>query len=103
MTLSDVNYGIVLKDRVTCNTIVTFNISNIGPADACSFKILVQADSGLAKQGIINITGLASGVITSRIITPPPGGNCFDPHCRVGITLDLDNEIKIKDNKKGKY
>ncbi|HDK26048.1 MAG TPA: hypothetical protein ENG48_03000 [Candidatus Atribacteria bacterium] len=103
MTPSDVNCGIVLKDRVTCTTTVTFTISNISPADACSFKVLVQADPGLAQQGIVNIASLASGVTTSRTTTLPPGGNCFDPDCTVCITVDLGNEIKIRDNKKGKY
>jgi len=64
---------------------------------------MIQAAPGLAQQGIVNITGLASGVITSQIITLPPGGNCFNSHCRVCIIVDLDNEIKIRDNKKGKY
>lgn len=75
----------MLKDRVTCTITVTFTISNIGPTDACSFKVLVQADPGLAQQGIVNIAGLASGVTTSRIITLPPGGNCFVPDCTVSI------------------
>ena len=93
----------MLKDRVTCTITATFTISNIGPTDACSFKVLVQADPGLAQQGIVNIASLASGVIISRIITLPPGGNCFDPDCTVCIIVDLGNEIKIRDNKKGKY
>ena len=103
MTPSDINCGIVLKDRVTCTTTLTFTISNIGPADPYSFEVLVQADPGLAQQGIVNIASLASGVIISRIITLPPGGNCFDPDCTVCIIVDLGNEIKIRDNKKGKY
>lgn len=64
---------------------------------------MIQAAPGLAQQGMVNIASLASGVMTSRIITLPPGGNCFDPDCRVCIIVDLDNEIKIRDNKKGKY
>jgi hypothetical protein len=46
---------------------VRFTIFNIGPADACLFKVLVQADPGLVQQGMVNIASLASGVMTSRI------------------------------------
>jgi len=46
---------------------VRFTIPNIGPADACLFKVLVQAAPGLAQQGMVNIASFASGVMTSGI------------------------------------
>ena len=91
----DVNCGLVLKDRVApCNTTVTFTIVNVGPADAGSFKVLIQA--------IVNIASLASGASTTRTIILPPSGNCFDPDCTICITVDSYNEV-IESNEGNNY
>lgn len=95
-----VNCGVVAAGL--CTTTVTFTISNTGPADAGPFKVLVQADPGLAQQGIVNITSLASGATTTRTITLPSGGNCFDSDCTICITVDSDNEV-IESNEGNNY
>jgi hypothetical protein len=41
-----VNCGVVAAGL--CTTTVTFTIANTGPVDAGAFKVLVQADPGLA-------------------------------------------------------
>jgi subtilase family serine protease len=87
---------------VGCTTTVTFTIANVGVADAGPFKVLVQADPGLAQQGIVNIASLASGATTTRTITLPLGGNCFDPDCTICITVDSDNEV-IESNEGNNY
>ncbi len=87
---------------VSCTTTVTFTIANTGSADAGPFKVLVQADPGLAQQIIVNITSLASGATTTRTITLPPGGNCFDSDCTICITVDSDNEV-IESNEGNNY
>lgn len=78
---------------VSCTTTVTFTIANTGSVDAGAFKVLVQADPGLAQQTIVNITSLASGATTTQTITLPSGGNCFDSDCTICITVDSDNEV----------
>jgi len=98
----DVNCGVVMKDRVACTTTVTFTIANVGPADAGPFKVLVQADPGLAQQTVVNIASLASGATTTRTIILPPGGNCFDPDCTICLTVDSDNEV-IESNEGNNY
>ena len=95
-----VNCGVVAAGL--CTTTVTFTIANTGPADAGPFKVLVQADPGLAQQTIVNITSLASGATTTRTITLPPDGNCFDSDCTICITVDLDNEV-IESNEGNNY
>ncbi len=87
---------------VSCTTTVTFTIGNTGPADAGPFKVLVQADPGLAQQTIVNITSLASGATTTQTIILPPGGNCFDSDCTICITVDSDNEV-IESNEGNNY
>ena len=44
----DMNCGDV---ALSCTTTVMVTIANTGPADAGPFKVLVQADPGLAQQG----------------------------------------------------
>lgn len=85
-----------------CTTTVTFTIANTGPVDAGAFKVLVQADPGLAQQTIVNITSLASGATTTQTITLPSGGNCFDSDCTICITVDSDNEV-IESNEVNNY
>lgn len=86
-----VNCGIAAAG--SCTTTVTFTIANTGPVDAGSFKVLVQADPGLAQQGTVNIASLASGATITKTITLPAGGNCFDSDCTICITVDSDNEV----------
>ena len=95
-----VNCGVVAAGL--CTTTVTFTIGNTGPADAGPFKVLVQADPGLAQQTIVNITSLASGATTTQTIILPPGGNCFDSDCTICITVDSDNEV-IESNEGNNY
>lgn len=95
-----VNCGVVAVGL--CTTTVTFTIANTGPVDAGAFKVLVQADPGLAQQTIVNITSLASGATTTQTITLPSGGNCFDSDCTICITVDSDNEV-IESNEGNNY
>ena len=98
----DVNCGAV-GASVLCTTTVTFTIANIGPVDAGSFKVLVQADPEFAQQqGTISVSGLAAGANTTLTITLPPGGNCFNNDCSICITVDSDNEV-IESNEGNNY
>ena len=98
----DVNCGMTMKDRVDCTTTVTFTIANTGSANAGPFKVLVQADPGLAQQVIVNIFSLASGATVTRTVTLPSGGNCYDPDCTICITVDSLNEI-LESNEGNNY
>ncbi len=80
-----------------CTTTVTFTIANTGTVDAGPFKVLVQADPGLAQQGTVNVASLAAGATTTLTIPLPAGGNCFDSDCTICITVDSDNEIVESD------
>lgn len=86
----------------SCATTVTFTIANTGTVDAGPFKVLVQADPGLAQQGTVNVAGLAAGATTTLTITLPAGGNCFDSDCTICITVDSDNEV-IESNEGNNY
>jgi len=85
-----------------CTTTVTFTIANIGPVDAGSFKVLVQADPGLAQQGTVSVVSLSAGATTTLTIALPAGGNCFDSDCTICITVDSDNEV-IESNEGNNY
>jgi subtilase family serine protease len=85
-----------------CATTVTFTIANTGSADAGPFKVLVQADPGLAQQGTVSVVSLAAGATTTLTIILPPGGNCFDSDCTICITVDSDNEV-IESNEGNNY
>ncbi len=97
----DVNCGVVAA-AVSCTTTVTVTIANIGVVDAGPFKVLVQADPGLAQQGTVSVSGLAAGATTTLTIPLPPGGNCFNPDCTICITVDSDNEV-IESNEGDNY
>ncbi len=90
-----VNCGVVAAGL--CTTTVTFTIANTGPVDAGAFKVLVQADPGLAQQGTVNVASLAAGATTTLTIALPAGGNCFNPDCTICITVDSDNEVVESD------
>lgn len=85
-----------------CTTTVTFTIANTGSVDAGAFKVLVQADPGLAQQGTVSVVSLAAGATTTLTITLPAGGNCFDSDCTICITVDSDNEV-IESNEGNNY
>ena len=85
-----------------CTTTVTFTIANTGTVDAGPFKVLVQADPGLAQQGTVSVVSLAAGATTTLTITLPAGGNCFDSDCTICITVDSDNEV-IESNEGNNY
>ena len=87
---------------VSCTTTVTFTIANTGTVDAGPFKVLVQADPGLAQQGTVSVVSLAAGATTTLTITLPAGGNCFDSDCTICITVDSDNEV-IESNEGNNY
>ncbi len=87
---------------VSCTTTVTFTIANTGTADAGPFKILVQADPGLAQQGTVSVVSLAAGATTTLTIILPAGGNCFDSDCTICITVDSDDEV-IESNEGNNY
>ena len=97
----DVNCGAV-GASVLCTTTVTFTIANIGEVDAGSFKVLVQADPGLAQQGTVSVVSLSAGATDTLTITLPAGGNCFDSDCTICITVDSDNEV-IESNEGNNY
>jgi len=94
-----VNCSIV---AVGCTTTVTFTIANTGSVDAGPFKVLVQADPGLAQQGTLSVVSLAAGATTTLTIILPAGGNCFDSDCTICITVDSDNEV-IESNEGDNY
>ena len=95
-----VNCGVVAAGL--CTTTVTFTIANTGTVDAGPFKVLVQADPGLAQQGTVSVVSLAAGATTTLTITLPAGGNCFDSDCTICITVDSDNEV-IESNEGNNY
>jgi len=95
----DMNCGVV---ALSCTTTVTVTIVNTGSVDAGPFKVLVQADPGLAQQGTISVSGLAAGANTTLTIALPPGGNCFDSDCTICITVDSDNEV-VESNEGNNY
>jgi len=97
----DVNCGAV-SVAGSCTTTVTFTIANTGTVDAGPFKVLVQADPGLAQQGTVSVVSLAAGATTTLTITLPAGGNCFDSDCTICITVDSDNEV-IESNEGNNY
>ena len=97
----DVNCGAV-SAAGSCTTTVTFTIANTGTVDAGPFKVLVQADPGLAQQGTVSVVSLAAGATTTLTITLPAGGNCFDSDCTICITVDSDNEV-IESNEGNNY
>ncbi|MES0341044.1 MAG: CARDB domain-containing protein [Candidatus Humimicrobiaceae bacterium] len=94
------NCGVVAAGL--CTTTVTFTIANTGTVDAGPFKVLVQADPGLAQQGTVSVVSLAAGATTTLTITLPAGGNCFDSDCTICITVDSDNEV-IESNEGNNY
>jgi len=95
----DMNCGDV---ALSCTTTVTFTIANTGTVDAGPFKVLVQADPGLAQQGTVSVVSLATGATTTLTIILPAGGNCFDSDCTICITVDSDNEV-IESNEGNNY
>ncbi|GAJ21008.1 unnamed protein product [marine sediment metagenome] len=94
------NCGVVAAGL--CTTTVTFTIANTGTVDAGPFKVLVQADPGLAQQGTVSVVSLAAGATTTLTIKLPAGGNCFDSDCTICITVDSDNEV-IESNEGNNY
>jgi len=84
---------VLVAAGVTCTTTVTFTIANIGTADAGPFKVLVEADPGLAQTQTVSVAGLAAGATTTLTVALPPSGNCYDPDCSVCVTVDSDSEV----------
>lgn len=77
----------------SCVTTVTFTITNTGTANAGSFNVKITLDPG--QSVIVNqaVAGLAVGASQTFTITSPPGGNCFDPDCKVCVTVDSGNTV----------
>lgn len=79
----------------TCVTKVALAIANEGTEHASAFNVRITLDPGQSVSVNQNVAGgLAAGAEQTLTVTTPPGGNCFDPDCTIGVSVDVDNAIE---------
>jgi subtilase family serine protease len=67
---------------------VPVTVSKTGSADAGPFQVRITFDPGQSVVVVRDFPGLAAGASETFNAQTPPGGNCFDPDCRICAVAD---------------
>jgi subtilase family serine protease len=77
----------------SCVTTVDMTVENLGTDAAGAFNVRIRFDP---TQGVVvdePVSGLAAGATTTVTVSTPPGGNCYDPNCRMTVEVDDPDEV----------
>lgn len=102
LTVVDIDLG-TLRVRCptgagSCRTVVDVIAGNIGTADSGATEMTTTLDPSQSVVVDTPIpTGLQAGETRTFTVQTPPGGNCFDPDCRICAVIDPDNLIPEAD------
>lgn len=80
-----------------CVTRVRVTVANIGSAAAGPSTLRTTLDPSGSVVVQSAVPGLAPGASIAVLVTTPPGGNCFDPNCKICGFADSKEEVEESD------